>query len=302
MAPRVIYSFIIDKHPNFSYQAWHLAKSVLYSCGARPEDIHLQLTPCVPAEIRQLFRAEGYVIEAIEPFGDGKWCNKIAQLPNLFDAPCDFIVLLDTDVIVLQDFRGYLRADAVHAKVVDKSNPRLPTLLALMAKAGRRDPPLTLTDAGAEPTVLGNANGGFYAVPRSLARRFHEAWESWALWLFAHGTLLAKEGKSKHIDQVSAAMAFQVSGVPYVAVPSNLNYFIHFQAKHGVDDESFPISVLHYHDTMDADGQIRPNFPLTAREADAVELANRLIRNHMHPALRWPGLEAPVGMSFGAAR
>ncbi|WP_042701558.1 hypothetical protein [Azospirillum sp. B506] len=287
----VIYSFIIDDHPKFSYQAWNLAKSILHFCDARPEDIHLQFTPTVPADTRNLFKDEGYTIEKIERFGDGKWCNKIAQLPNLFDKPCDHILLLDTDVILVQDIRSHLRDDAVQAKTVDMPNPSLSTLLVLMAQAGLENPPLTPTDAGQGLTVLGNANGGFYAVPRSLARSFHRSWQSWALWLLADGEPLVTEGKANHIDQVSAAMAFRVSGVPYATVPSNLNYFIHFQAEHGLDDASFPISMLHYHDaTVTQDGLIGPNFPLTVREADAVAAANRLIQGNMHPVLRWPGL------------
>ncbi len=279
MTERVVYSFIVDQPAPFAHQAWSLAHSLILHCGAAPRDIALQLTPEVPAEIAAVFAAEGYRVHRISRFGDGKWCNKIMQAPNLFDEDCDRIVLLDTDMIAVGDLRPFLQGDRVQAKVVDCANPRLETLLELTASLGRDTPPQMRTDATNEPTIVGNANGGFYAIPRALVRPFHEAWRRWALWLFDHGAPLVRDGMTQHIDQVSAALAFCISGVPFSPAPSNVNYFLHFRADHSHFDPEQPISLLHYHQTaMNAAGELEPPMPLTPVEAAAVGVANRAIR------------------------
>lgn len=281
---RVIYSFVLDEEPSFAAHGWLLAHSLLRTCGAAPRDIHVQATAEVPGEVLALFRDAGFTTLRIARFGDGRWCNKLAQLPNLRDIPCRHIVLLDTDMIAVGDIRPFLRDDGVQAKVVDLPNPSLAALRAILAAAGCDAPPLAATDADGTPTVLGNANGGFYAVPRPLARRFDAAWRHWALWLLSHGAPLREEGKAQHIDQVSAAMAFRVSGIPFMPAPSNLNYFMHFPAVHGADDESAPICLLHHHGRgLSPDGGFAPAFPLTAREQAAVAIANGLARDHPLP-------------------
>jgi len=281
MAERILYSFIVDEHPSFAYQAWHLAKSILRHCGAEPQDINIQLTPAVPSDIATIFCSEGYSLRRIERFGDGKWCNKIMQLPNLFDEDCDRIVLLDTDMIAVNDIRPFLEGNCVQAKVVDCANPSLATLLELTAGLGSKSLPLMLTDAVDKPTIVGNANGGFYAIPRALAESFHTEWKKWALWLFDHDDPLIRVNKMCHVDQISAAMAFQISGVPFLSAPSNVNYFLHFQAEHRYFDADRPICLLHYHQAgMNAAGDIDPPLSLTPVERAAVEVANRQMRDH----------------------
>lgn len=278
MVERIIYSFIVDEHPKFAYQAWHLAHSLRVRCAARPADITIQTTPAVADEIRNIFYAEGYALRDLQTFGDGKWCNKIAQIPNLIEEDCDRIVLLDTDMIAVDDIRPFLHGAAVQAKVVDIGNPPLTILREIIAPLSDDPFPLMTTDAARDETIVGNANGGFYAVPKAWAGAFHAAWRDWALWLLAHDEPLARVGKTSHIDQVSAALAFRLSHIPFAHLPSNANYFLHFRGEHRYFDPDRPISLIHYHDmAMDAAGRLASPTWLTALETDAVTVANRQI-------------------------
>lgn len=284
---RTIYSFVIDTAPSFPYHGWHLAKSLCLRCAAAPDAIHVQLTDAVPSETAQMFAACGYRIHRVRPFGDGKWCNKLAQLPNLLGEAFDIAVLLDTDMIAVADVRTFLRSDSVQAKVVDFPNPSLAVLEELHRLAGGREdlPPVRAEGIDA-PTFHGNCNGGFYAVPRPLAESFSREWRRWALWLFENDGPLQRTGRMKNVDQIGAALAFRRSGIPYAAAPANVNYFLHIQAEHSCFDSSRPIALLHYHDALDPAGMLDPPFPLTPAEKDAVTLANESFRLHRHPTLR----------------
>ncbi|MFG1426694.1 hypothetical protein [Roseixanthobacter glucoisosaccharinicivorans] len=287
MSGRVIYSFIVDEHPKYAFQAWHLAKSLLRHGATNSSDVTIQITPRVSAEIGEIFRAQGYAVHPLEPFGDGKWCNKISQLPNIWDQACERFVLLDTDMIAVGDPRPLLQGDSIQAKVVDGPNPRLDTLLEILAAASGAPAPLMLTDATGDQTVVGNANGGFYGIPSGLARSFQTEWKRWALWLLDHSAPLRRDGKASHVDQVSAMLAFRVSGVPFSPAPSNLNYFVHLKPAPRHHRSQDPICLIHYHDiSMNGAGEIAPPIALTPEERTAVETANRQMREDDHPHLR----------------
>ncbi len=279
MADGVIYSFIVDQPPRFAYQAWHLAASIVRHCNARPCDINIQITPDVPDHVWSAFSDQGYSTRALIPFGDRTFCNKLAQLSNLEAVACERIVLLDTDMVAVADCRPLLTGTAIQAKVVDGANPRVEVLQDIIAAAGGGSYPLTEVEASDMLTVLGNANGGFYGVPKALAADFDREWRGWANWLFENDGILRAAGRMKNVDQVSAALAFTVSGVPYETAPSNLNYFLHMQRPHKYYDPGHDICFLHYHDvSLTPDGALAPQILLSPIEQDAVDRANRCIR------------------------
>ena len=260
----IIYSFIIDEHPKYAYQGWLLAKSLQLHCEARAADIHIQVTPNVPTWVTNKFATAGYCVHQLERFGDGKYCNKASQLPNLSELSFDRIVLLDTDAIAVGDLRPFLGGDAVQAKIVDLPIPSLAVLNELYeAAGGTREPELVATDAARDLTFLGNANGGFYAIPRTLVPGFSNEWRRWVQWLLANDLPLRKAGKLNHIDQIGFAFAVQISKIPINLAPSNVNYFIHFEGGHNYFDPRCPIALLHYHNTMNVLGLLEVPYALT---------------------------------------
>ena len=288
MSQRILYSFVVDEHPIFAFQGWHLARSILRHCGAAAADINVQVTPGVPRATVAAFTGLGCHVRALPPFGDGRWCNKLAQLPNLLGLPFDRVVLLDTDMIVVSDLRPFLVGDAVQAKIVDTPSPSLAALGAIFAAAGADLPPAVPTDEPGYETCQGNANGGFYDVPHALAAKVSECWRKWALWLLADTSVLDGENKTPHVDQVAMALALNIDAIPFRAAPSNVNYFVHYRAERSYLDRTRPIALLHYHNaTLSVTGYIEPPMPLAPAEKQAVDRANAQIRDGFHNALFW---------------
>jgi hypothetical protein len=275
----VAYSFIVDEHPKFAYQGWLLARSLQQACAAETKDIHVQFTSEVPTYVRDKFSSAGCAIHEIERFGDGKFCNKASQLPNLADCAFDRIVLLDTDTIAIGDIRPFLVGDAVQAKTVDLPNPRLETLIEIYAAAGGAvNPRFTMTDAGHALTLFGNANGGLYTVPRRLLVEFSTEWRRWISWLMVNDQPLRDAGSLGHIDQVGVALATQVSRIAFSYALSNVNYYIHFQGLHRYFDSMRPIVLLHYHDAaMNQEGLLAAPYTPNELESQAIAKANRQI-------------------------
>lgn len=286
---RVIFSFVVDADPKFAYQGYHLARSLIeYSVDAA-EDVHVQFTAEVPADIRALFATLGCSQHQIERFGDGRYCNKIAQLANLHALHFDAVVLLDTDMIALGDIRPFLSDSRLVAKPVDLPNPPVAVLEEIARLAGMAAMPATeQVDASADVTLAGNFNGGFYGIPRRLCRRVDDAWRHWATWLIDNIEPLRKIGKEVHVDQVSMWIALHVAGIPYRAAASNVNYYVHFNGAHNYLDPASDIVLLHYHDvSLNVLGKLEPPAVLDSRERRAVEQANRQISQGFENSLFW---------------
>lgn len=288
-AYETIFSFVVDDDPRFAYEGWHLARSLVEHCGGEPSAVHVQCTAGVSEVHRAMFRDQGYVVHQIERFGDGRYCNKIAQLANLAAVAYERVVLLDTDTIAVADLRPFLTDVAVMGKIVDVERPPLATLSEIARAAGMVTlPPACATDARDGETFAGNCNGGFYAVPRRYADDLSREWRRWALWLLDHVEPLRRIGREQHVDQVSFWLALHCGGLPFVAAPSNVNYFTHVTAEHGYLDETRPIALLHYHGiAVNVIGLLEPRAELTAAAHAAVERANRQISRGFDNRVFW---------------
>lgn len=286
---KVAFSFIVDVDPKFAYQGWHLAHSILRHCAVLPEDIHVQVTPEVDARTRDVFSSIGCTVVTLERFGDGRYCNKLAQWDNLLGSDADHFVFLDTDMIIVADCRDDLPADKISAKVVDLANPSHEVISEILAMAGFATRPSQCDVDGAdETTFLGNCNGGMYSVPRQYADQLFVAWKRWALWLLENDGPLARVGKQMHVDQIGFCLALHETGLPFALAPSNVNYFVHFASDHRYMDRSRPISILHYHnDSFSLVGSLAPQGAVTPEETAAVAIANAQIGEHFDNRLFW---------------
>ena len=286
---RLAVSFVIDGDPVFAYTGWNLAHSLKTHLAIEWRDIHVQFISDVACETVDAFQALGCSTHELSRFGDGKYCNKLAQWDNLRAVEADVFLFLDTDMICVANFAELIPSAAIGGKVVDLDNPRLPTLDTIFAQAGFSDrPPIIRAEARDAPTYRANCNGGFYSVPRQFADTLFDSWRRHALELLGNNGPLASAGKESHVDQVAFCMAVHETALPFENLPSNLNYFLHFQGEHTLLNAGLPLCLLHYHNaSIDVLGLLAPAGAQNGREQAAVEEANRQIRNSFNTRFFW---------------
>ena len=285
---KILFSLVVDNSPVFAYQGYHLAKSILQHCGGEKTTICVNVTPGVSEETRAIFRELGCKVAEIGLFGDNPYCNKIAQLPNLEREEFDLAVILDTDTILIEDIRPCLGTSSFQAKTVDMPAPSVAALRDVARLAGLANlPRLVPTDSGVDNTFSGNCNGGFYAIPRNLLSTLAVEWPKWASWLIAHNEPLHREGRERHVDQVSMWLAIQMNGLPYTLAPSNLNYFVHFKGNHLFHKARMPVCVIHYHDKINVLGLIESTCVEREFELEAVRKANEQIGKNFNTKVFW---------------
>jgi hypothetical protein len=273
----------------FAYTGWHLAHSIRKHAQLPWNDIHVQFTLEVSESVVDEFKRLGCSTHRLQRFGDGKYCNKLAQWENLRAVGADHYVFLDTDMICVDDFTSFLPPSAVAGKIVDLENPSLELLRHLFERAGFRDlPQIVGVEATDGKTFQGNCNGGLYSVPAEFAEQLFVAWRGHALALLDDVEALRTEGKASHVDQISFCMAVQTTKVPFAQLPSNCNYYIHFSGTHSLRDSARPLALLHYHNaSVNVLGLLEPKGAVQPDEIAAVECANAQIRAHFHGRLFW---------------
>ena len=285
----LIASFVVDRDPVFAYTGWNLAHSLMHRGGFRWADIHVQCTPEVDRRTVAMFDALGCVTHQLEPFGDGKYCNKLAQWENLKSVAADHLVFLDTDMICVSDFAEFLDAESIGGKIVDLANPELAIVDALFQRFGFDDrPQLAQVDGSDDFTYRTNCNGGFYSVPKRLAEPLFSSWRSYAELLLGDPGPLREAGKEAHVDQIAFCLAVHKMRLPFRPLPSNVNYYLHFRGPHAARIGDRPLAVLHYHNSsLNVVGMLEPPGPLDHDEQAAVDLANNLVERHFNTQLFW---------------
>nr|WP_083614935.1 adenylyl-sulfate kinase [Paraburkholderia sp. SOS3] len=287
---RTIFSFVVDAEPRFAHEGYHLARSLIrHSCDA-PADINVQFTREVDAQTRDLFRDLGCTLHDIERFGDGRFCNKIAQLANLHRFDFDHVVLLDTDMIAVADIRPFLGTEALVAKVVDTAEPPVPVLEEIARAARMRNrPPVGTADIEYVATFAGHCNAGFYGIPKAIAEIVDQSWRRWAQWLIEHDKPLERSGTLQRVDQVSMWLAIVMDRIPYRAAPSNVNYYVHTDGEHRYLDANAGIALIRYDEAkLNALGKLEAQaVPRNPLERRAIEAANQQIgEGAANPAFR----------------
>ena len=284
------FSFIVDENPRFAYQGWHLAHSIIERLHAAPSSIFVQFTGEVDLQTIDVFKSVGCRTITIDRFGDGQYCNKLAQWSDmLLDSRFKQFIFLDTDTIFVHDLIHDLRSDVISAKVVDFANPPISVLEEVMRAAGFNTMPKECrVDASEDRTYFANSNGGLYSIPKQFADGLFESWRRWSLWLLANPEPLQKVNKTAHVDQISFCMAIHDTGLPFEFIPSNLNYFVHVVGQHYYYDLTKPISLLHYHNnSLNLAGLLDPGGVVTHKEKEAIAQANLQIAGHFKNKLFW---------------
>jgi hypothetical protein len=283
-----IFSFVVDTRARFTYEGWHLARSLIQHCGGDPTAVHVHFTPEVEEGRRALFRELGCTSHEMARFGDGRHCNKLNQLDNFGDVDFDRVVLLDTDTVAISDIRPFLRNDVILGKTVDAARPPLAVLDEIAGAAGMTGrPQICKTDLGKDGTYLGNCNGGFYSVPKSFCSRLSAEWRRWALWLLDHKGPLERADMPQHVDQVSFWLAIHLADLPFALAPANVNFFPYLGGGHCYFDRTRDIALVHYHSSLNANGLLDMRPGRRPHEAAAIRRANRQLANRFDNRAFW---------------
>ncbi len=269
-----LYSFVIDEPFKFEIQARVFIETLLVS-GIERRQIVANYTPATLPSTLEYLESKGIILNRIDPFLDGKYCNKIAQLDYLICQDADFYVLCDTDLAFLQTIENEFDPDFIRAKPVDLPNPPLGMLEELrqhfaLGGTGR----IVQTTCADEETWSVNCNGGLYIIPRRFLSTLANSWKHFARSLFDSPARLGSW--RTNIDQISFALAMIDIGQDVRELPVACNVPIHLAPQINLSDLQ-DIKVLHYHWMQDENGFITKTQILPIDQA--IDFVNDVVRD-----------------------
>jgi len=278
------YSCVVDSSPVFYYQTWNLVNSLLKNGKVKASQIFVHYTEDVEKFFITEILSIGVNIIPIKKFGDGKYCNKIAQLSTEKFRNSECVYFLDSDMIILDDLTAIYKPNHISGKVVDFPNPELGLLKSLFQLAGFDSfPEICTTDCDeTSQTFKNNLNGGLYVIPGSIIETLNVFWKKWALFLLNNIKLLEDVGKQNHVDQISFAMASFELSIPIAHVDKSYNYPVHIKTK----KLGFAV-ILHYHRELSKVGLIKDDLDGDEAFMSSVKKANSTIANAFNNKIFW---------------
>ncbi len=275
---RTYFSFVVDNLPLHYYQAELLLHSLQHNANVDKDQIIVQCLNRVEQSFITFLKRHGYHYRVIEPYLDGKYCNKLQQLDYFLDkSEIEAVVLLDTDMYILDKLE--FEKEIFQAKIVDAPNPTLQTLKNIYTVANLPTPNECSTDWNIEPntTFENNFNGGLYYIPAEDIATIEHSWKKWATWLMNKEALFEKKQQMIHIDQISIGMALVEHGIAYKHLTANYNAPIHFDRTLSSLKTALPIKILHYHRELNRFGYINDGKVTHPHLQEAIAQANHQI-------------------------
>ena len=267
-------SFVVDKLELHYYQAELLLYSITKNTHYKKSNIIVQCLNRVDQYFLDYLTNNGYNYIIIEPYLDGKYCNKLQQLEYFKDKSHN-VILLDTDMFVLSAF-DIPDKNYICGKVVDAPNPPLSILKHIFKEALIEIPSITFSDWDIpnNQTFSCNFNGGFYYIPNKYVNEISSEWRKWATWLYERSELFETPQQFIHTDQISMAMAIASTGSAYRNLNANANYPIHVNCELTSFQNSKDVSILHYHRGLSQFGLLNTGYSSNENIKYSIEKAN----------------------------
>jgi len=156
------------------------------------------------------------------------FANKIQNL-ELFDYEnIEFLIALDTDVVITKDFSEFLDQSKVSAKPVDQDPLSLEDWKTLFDFFGLKVPKERYLTHFTLQETIPYFNSGVLLVPKKFIKTLYETWKKYVQRLLSSYDDLSKIKKhSFFTDQFALSLALTDAGIPHNALPLEMNFPTH---------------------------------------------------------------------------
>jgi len=271
ISPKVAYSCVVDRDPEYFFQAQIFISSLIELAHVQPSNIFIHHIGMPDSIIGKFYRMVGVNLICLDSYSEENHVlNKLIQLNTPELSSFDKIVLCDCSIAITEAVQPKNFPNGIYAKEVDLPNPPTWMLRRLLYCSGieaateeRTTSFRSLSDkfilnSGCSPenefeftTLTNNCNGGIYIIDRDIWAKISAEWPRWANWLLGNSNLLGDW--ASYAAQISLALATWSAGISVNSLPLSWNFPLHLPLL--VDDENLPEpKVLNFHSAFTIDG------------------------------------------------
>lgn len=236
----------------------------------------------LPGSLGELLRDLDVELREVAPFDDRcPHANKLRMLH--VDADVDVVLMLDTDIAVLDDPTPMLPGHAVGAKPVDMDPLSMPSWRALFGHYGLEVPSTRYVTCFQGKLTIPYFNSGVVSIPTTLVAELEQVWGGYVRQLLDDLPNLPAQVRQHafHVDQFALALAVADLGLPHVAFPLTLNFPTNAPIVARFEPDAIVPRLLHHHHQIHADGTLA--LPRYAASAGAVGVLNAAISGGQQP-------------------
>lgn len=185
------------------------------------------------------------VVTPLEP--KSPHCNKIHMLLD-DHSDCDWLVALDTDIVILGDFSDYLTGSSFCAKIVDDNPLSDEVWETFFGYFGLPAPKERFLSHFYAKESLPYFNSGVLLIPQKDIQILGTTWKNLipkVLNIYEVNPDIARH--SFYTDQFALAIALAINGMEYETLPLELNFPTHFPVHPEFIKEKTLPYILHHH-------------------------------------------------------
>lgn len=251
----IIVSCVVDSKHKYYEQCIGLINSLLLSGTVKGYEIVVHVFEDSAECFVELLKKCGVNVFKTKRFEatGSVFCNKLIQLKSKLLFDCEKILLMDTDIAVVENIRDTILKMTCAAKVADTPSPPIKIFRELYRRSSLSAFPCQVSSSFCKGvTVGGNCNGGVYIFSKDILRIIAPLWLKWSYWCLHNKSLLGHY--IIHADQISFSFALLESGLELEYLDLDMNYPTHLKKKTYTCMHNFKAKILHYHSNIDDDG------------------------------------------------
>lgn len=177
-----------------------------------------------------------------------KHASKIQNLSIFKDEDFEFLVVLDTDVVITNDFSLFLDEQSIGAKPVDQDPLSLEEWEHLFGYFGLDLPQERYLTSFNMKETIPYFNSGVLLIPRKFVAKLYEVWKSYVYKLLdSYKDLPEIEKHSFFTDQFALSLALKDAKIPHNALPLEMNFPTHENIHKKMNPNQMDPYLIHYH-------------------------------------------------------
>jgi len=239
-----------------------LAESKKIACFSEP----------VSADNIQRFSDLGVKIRIVQDI-DKKYpiANKIQNLSIYEEEDFDFLVSLDTDIIIARDFSSFLDESKVGVKPADQDPLSLEMWKQLFGHFGFDVPKERYLTSFYMKETIPYFNSGVLLIPKKYVSKLYYTWKLYVQKLLNSYNVLQEIGKHYfHTDQFALSLALEDAKIPHNALPLEMNFPTHYVVHEKTNPENLTPYLIHHHHRFSDGKMLHCSYPNINRLIDEI--------------------------------
>jgi hypothetical protein len=253
-AKRVVVACVAENSPEFRREVLYLFKSLRY-LGGRLTDARgiAYFVGSVHAETAKSLAALGVAVSVVAPLDERcPHANKIQMLDDTEDY--DYLVAMDTDVVIVRDFSSQLIGNSIAAKPADTDPLTLAEWQKLFGYFNLQLPQARCLSSFTLSETIPYFNSGVIVIPRRWVSRLRTLWREYTMRLLdAYGELKEVEKYRFFTDQFALSLAIARGEIPFRELPLEMNFPINHPVHDALEPtKRAPLLIHHHHRWLDS--------------------------------------------------